>query len=259
MHEDQQTFVWYELMTSDTAGAKAFYADVFGWNIQDSGLPDMAYVILSAGSDLVSGMMALPEDALALGARPGWLGYIGVEDVDACASQIGAMGGTVHRTPQDIQNVGRFAVVADPHGAAFVLFRPQEATGKAGVSSSFGQAGHVGWHELHAGNGPEAFDFYSTLFGWKRSEALDMGPMGTYQMFETRGAAIGAMMTKTAEVPMPFWLFYFNVEELDAATARVTRAGGQVIMGPHQVPGGSWIAHCLDPQGAIFALVATRR
>lgn len=258
MHENQQAFVWYELMTTDTEGAKSFYADVFGWNIQDSGLPDMSYAILSAGSDMVSGMMPLPEDARAMGARPGWLGYIGVDDVDACTSQIGEMGGTVHRAPQDIPNVGRFAVVADPHGAAFIVFRPQQGSGDAGMSS-FGQPGHVGWHELHAGDGPQAFDFYSMLFGWKRGEALDMGPMGVYQIFETRGAAIGAMMTKTAETPMPFWLFYFNVEELDAATARVTRSGGQVVMGPHQVPGGSWIAHCLDPQGAIFAMVSASR
>lgn len=258
MHEDQKTFVWYELMTSDTEGAKSFYADVFGWNIQDSGLPDMSYAILSTGSDMVSGMMPIPEDARAMGARPGWLGYIGVEDVDACAGQIRELGGTVHRAPQDIPNVGRFAVVADPHGAAFIVFRPEGGSGGAGASA-FGQPGHVGWHELHAGDGPQAFDFYSTVFGWKRGEALDMGPMGVYQIFETLGAAIGAMMTKTAEVPVPFWLFYFNVEELDAATARATRSGGQVIMGPHQVPGGSWIVHCLDPQGAIFAMVATKR
>ncbi len=74
-----------------------------------------------------------------------------------------------------------------------------------------------------------------------------------------RGAVTGVMMTKTAETPTPFWLFYFNVDGLDAAMARATQAGGKVIMGPHQVPGGSWIAHCLDPQGAIFAMVAAQR
>lgn len=258
MHEDQNRFVWYELMTSDTKGAKAFYADVFGWDIQDAGMPDMSYDILSVGSRAIGGLRPIPEAVRSLGGSPGWLGYIGVEDVDACAAQIVEMDGAVHRAPQDIPSVGRFAVVADPHGAAFVLFRPQEGSGEAGAPS-FGQPGHVGWHELHAGDGPQAFDFYSTLFGWKRGEALDMGPMGVYQIFETRGVAVGAMMTKTAEVPMPFWLFYFNVEELDAATARITRSGGQVIMGPHQVPGGSWIAHGLDPQGAIFALVAAKR
>lgn len=258
MHEDQQTFVWYELMTSDMEGARSFYTKVIGWDIQDAGMPDTSYAILSAGPEAIGGLMPIPQEVQAMGGSPGWLGYIGVEDVDACAAQIVEMGGNVHRNPQDIPNVGRFAVVADPHGAAFVLFRPTDGSGDAG-SFRAQQPGHVGWHELHAGNGPQAFDFYSTLFGWKRGEGMDMGPMGIYQIFETRGAAIGAMMTKTAEVPMPFWLFYFTVDALDAALSRVTESGGQVLMGPHQVPGGSWIAHCLDPQGAIFALVAARR
>lgn len=257
MHEDQSMFVWYELMTNNADAAKSFYAGVIGWDIRDAGIPDMSYSILSAGPDMIGGLMPIPQDALAMGARPGWLGYIGVEDVDACAEQVSELGGTVHRAPDDIPNVGRFAVVADPHGAIFVLFCP---TGEpADTKAPPGQAGHVGWHELHAGDGPRAFEFYSTLFGWSRGDALDMGPMGVYQLFETRGAVTGAMMTKTAETPTPFWLFYFNVDGLDAAMARATQAGGKVIMGPHQVPGGSWIAHCLDPQGAIFAMVGAQR
>nr|MBF0682228.1 VOC family protein [Pseudomonas sp.] len=244
-------------MTSDTEAARSFYAEVIGWDIRDSGMPDMSYSILYAGPDMVGGMMPIPEEAYAMGARPGWLGYIGVDDVDACAAQITELGGKIHRAPEDIPEIGRFAVVADLHGAPFVLFRPMgEATD---TRMQPGKAGHVGWHELHAGDGPQAFGFYSTLFGWRRGEALDMGPMGVYQLFETRGAAIGAMMTKTAEIPMPFWLFYFNVDGLDAAIERAGHSGGQVIMGPHEVPGGSWIAHCLDPQGAIFAMVAAQR
>jgi uncharacterized protein len=66
------------------------------------------------------------------------------------------------------------------------------------------------------------------------------------------------MMIKTPETPAPFWLYYFNVSAVEAAMARVNDAGGQVIHGPMQVPGGNWIAHCLDPQGAIFALVGPK-
>jgi predicted enzyme related to lactoylglutathione lyase len=112
---------------------------------------------------------------------------------------------------------------------------------------------------LHACDGASAFAFYAGLFGWTKAEAVDMGAMGIYQTFATGGAPIGGMMTKTPQTPAPFWLYYFNVEAVDAAMARVKDAGGQIIHGPMQVPGGSWIAHCLDPQGAIFALVGSKR
>jgi predicted enzyme related to lactoylglutathione lyase len=85
-----------------------------------------------------------------------------------------------------------------------------------------------------------------------------MGPMGVYQTFATSGAPCGGMMTKTPETPAPFWLYYFNVDAVEAAMVRVKDADGQIIHGPTQVPGGSWIAHCLDPQGAIFAMVGPK-
>jgi predicted enzyme related to lactoylglutathione lyase len=88
--------------------------------------------------------------------------------------------------------------------------------------------------------------------------------MGVYQLFATggdanRGEAVGGMMTKMPEMPVPFWLYYFNVDALDAAIVRVKNAGGQVVNGPHEVPGGSWIAQCIDPQGAMFAIVSPKR
>lgn len=86
-----------------------------------------------------------------------------------------------------------------------------------------------------------------------------MGPMGMYQTFATGGAAVGGMMGKMPEAPASFWLYYFNVEALDAAVARVTLGGGKTLMEPQQVPGGSWIVQCLDPQGALFAMVAEKR
>ncbi len=67
------------------------------------------------------------------------------------------------------------------------------------------------------------------------------------------------MMTKSEGIPAPFWLHYFTVDAIEAAGARVTGKGGHLLHGPHQVPGGSWIIQCRDPQGAMFALVASRR
>jgi predicted enzyme related to lactoylglutathione lyase len=257
MSETPAPFCWYELMTSDLAAAETFYADVVGWKITDSGMPGFRYSILSAGETAVAGAMTLPPEAAAMGARPGWIGYIRVEDVDAHAARLTAAGGVVHKAPEDIPGVGRFAVVADLHGAAFCLFR--EAAGQSSAPAAPDVPGHVGWRELNAGDGPAAFDFYSGLFGWTKTEAMPMGELGVYQLFAAGGEAIGGMLTKMADCPMPFWLFYFNVANLDAALDRVKAGGGTLIVEPMQVPGGSWIAQGFDPQGAMFALVAPQR
>jgi predicted enzyme related to lactoylglutathione lyase len=117
-------------------------------------------------------------------------------------------------------------------------------------------AGGVGWHELHAGDWKPAFQFYAGLFGWTAGEQHDLGKMGLYQLFARETEMIGGMMTKSASIPRPFWLFYFAVPSIEPAIIRMRQAGGEVLNGPHQVPGGSWIAQCVDPQGGLFALAA---
>ncbi|WP_211441182.1 VOC family protein [Collimonas humicola] len=257
MSANQAKFVWYDVMTSDTKAAEAFYSSVVGWKMQDAGMGGPAYTILSAGDIMVGGLMAIPEEARAMGAKPCWMGYIAVSDVDDYAARVTAAGGSIRRAPADIPGVGRFAVAADPHGAGFILFKGNSEAQPAPPAP--GTPGHFGWHELHAGDLDSAFAFYAGLFGWTKAEAIDIGPMGVYQTFATGGAPLGGMMTKTADMPAPCWLYYINVEAIDAAVERVNAGGGKIIMGPHQVPGGSWILQGFDPQGAMFCLVAAKR
>ena len=248
-------FVWYELMTSDLDAAIDFYAHAVGWTAEKSGQPDLDYRLLLASGTRVAGAMALPPQACANGGKPGWIGYIGVGDVDATIPKLKAAGGALHKPAADIPGIGRFAVVADPHGASFVLFRGE---GEPPAPVAMGTPGHPGWRELHACDGPTAFDFYSGLFGWQKDGAMDMGAMGVYQLFAVGGEQTGAVMTKMPNTPAPFWLYYFNVDAIAAAEARVKEKGGQVINGPMEVPGERWIIQCLDPQGAMFALVGPR-
>ncbi len=246
-------FVWYELLTTDPTGAAAFYHEVVGWNAQPSGMSGMDYTMLLAGEQAVGGLMQMPPQAG--GMPPLWFGYVGVDDVDAAAESLVAAGGAVHRAPWTIEGVGRLAVVADPHGAVFNLVHSDMMQPSASMAP-----GHIGWHELQAGELEPAFTFYADQFGWTRDQALDMSPMGIYQMFRSPGAAsgmpTGGMMTRLPQVPHPFWLYYFAVPDIDAAVARVQAAGGEVMNGPMEVPGGAWILQGRDPQGAIFALVA---
>ena len=257
MAKSPRSFFWYELMTTDMTAAEAFYTAVVGWRAQAWGDdPNHKYTILSAGENGIGGLMTLPEEARQMGAGPAWIGYIRSDDVDAQTASLVQAGGSIKRPPSDIPDVGRFAVVGDPQGAIFMLLMPN-GPDKPPVPA--GTAGHIGWHELYAVDWQAAFDFYAGHFGWTKGDALDMGPMGTYQLFAAGGEPIGGMMNKPAILPSAFWLFYFNVPAIEAAAKRVTDGGGQIVMGPHQVPTGQWILQCKDPQGAMFALVAPER
>ncbi|GAN76727.1 VOC family protein [Acidisphaera rubrifaciens] len=257
MSASQGRFVWCELCTTDAPAASAYYTAVVGWTAEDSGFADRSYTILRAGEGRIGGIFPWPQAALDAGARPQWLGYIWSDDVDADAARVTAAGGTVSHPPSDIPGVGRFAHVTDPQGAPFVLFRglpPDDMPTPPAPDA----AGHVGWHELCAAEHEAALAFYAALFGWTRGQPIDMNGMGTYQLFDHGGRAIGGMMTRFDAAMRPAWRHYFNVPDIDAASARATAQGGQVVRGPDQVPGGSWIIHAFDPQGAAFALVGAR-
>ena len=87
---------------------------------------------------------------------------------------------------------------------------------------------------------------------------MPMGEQGVYQLFAAGSEAVGAMMKKPEEIPGPAWNFYFCVDDIDAAIARIGEKDGTITMGPHQVPGDAWIVQALDPQGAAFSLVGAR-
>jgi predicted enzyme related to lactoylglutathione lyase len=250
-------FIWYELMTSDPAGAKAFYGDVVGWTSQDMPMSDMTYSIFEADGAGVGGLMALTADAKATGVPPNWTGYVAVDDTDAATGRATALGGSVIHASQDIPDIGRFAIIADPHGAVIAIMTPLPMDPPR-PQAPRGTPGHTSWHELYAGELETDFAFYAALFGWRKDSDMDMGPMGVYRLFSNRDGQAGGMMTRPPTVPVPAWLYYFQVGDIDAAARRVTAGGGQVLTGPMEVPDGSWIIQGLDPQGAMFALVGRR-
>lgn len=249
-------FVWYELMTSNAEAAASFYASVVGWDIEVAAMPGGSYTLLKAAGTRVAGLMTMPDEACHAGSRPGWMGYVRVPDIDATTAAWTHQGGTLHRPATEIPSIGRFAVAADPQGAILTLFAP--VTGEAPSALPAGAPGTIGWHELLAADQEQVFPFYAAMFGWAKDTAMDMGPMGVYQIFNAGGAQIGAMMTKPASVPAPFWTFYVHVAGIESAVARIQAGGGQIIAGPMEVPGGQWIVQALDPQGISFALVGPK-
>jgi predicted enzyme related to lactoylglutathione lyase len=251
----QGRFVWYELMTTDMVAAAAFYTSVVRWGTRDASMPGMAYTLFTAAETSVSGLMILPEDAKKTGAGPRWMGYVGVSDVDATAGRITQLGGTVQVPPTDIPGISRFSIVADPQMATLALIkwlRPRQE-----LPAAPNAPGRVGWHELLTADCDKALSFYREVFGWLKGIA-DVGARGTYQLFSVGGQTAGAIVTKPATVPGAIWLYYFNVGDIDAAANRVKSSGGEILNGPTEVPDGSWIVQCIDPEGAIFALVGKR-
>ena len=248
-------FVWYDQMSNDLPGAEKFYSKVVGWTLAPNTMNAQKYTLLKSGETMVGGLMPIPEDAAKMGVRPAWMGYIAVDDVKKYADKVKAAGGAIYREPTEIPNIGTFAIAADPGGAGFLLFK---GNGDEAPAQDPTKPGFIGWHELHGGDPEKSFAFYSGLFGWTKGEALEMGPVGTYQIFNSKGQG-GGMIKKMAQEPAAHWLYYITVEAIDAAVGRVKSAGGQVLNGPMQVPGGSWVINGIDPQGAVFALVAPKR
>lgn len=254
----QGNWVWYELMTRDPVGAKAFYDALIGWAMQPGTTETGDYgFIANADGGMTGGVLKLSQDMANHGARACWLGYIGVDDVDASVAAIEAAGGKNLMPARDVPMAGRIAMVADPDGAPFYIMTPTPPPG-GGENTCFStmpHPGRCGWNELMAGSFDSAVSFYTKQFGWTLPDAMDMGPMGKYQFIAHDGAAIGAIMGKPDEVPAPLWCHYFGVDSIGAAKDRVTANGGQIVNGPHEVPGSLWIIQGVDPQGALFSLV----
>jgi predicted enzyme related to lactoylglutathione lyase len=250
----QGEFVWYELCTTDPAAAGDFYAKVVGWEIKPSGMAGIDYSLACLGERPVAGIMTLPSAQMP--PRPVWFGYIAVDDVDAKVEELKAAGGGVHRAPENIPSVGRFAVVHDPLGAVFMLFK---GAGEPPPPVPMMQTGSIAWHELHTRDWEAGWGFYERMFGWTKDTAHDMGPMGHYQTFKSSASQFGGMMTDSQSSPHPYWLYYFNVDDIDAGLERVTGNGGVLLFGPQEVPGGAWIINAQDPQGGVFALVGMKK
>ncbi len=256
MDKTGNRFVWYELTTADMEGAKAFYTRVLGWEAADVPSPGKPYVLFTTGDTPVAGMMQLPGDAVSGGAVPQWIGYVAVDDVDDAAARVEKLGGVVHLPPTDVMGISRFSIVADPQRGTLALVKAREG-GSPQAPTQADAPGHVGWHELHALDLEAALTFYLPLFGWGQASA-PAGAADGAQLFSAGGETIGGMFKGPEDTGSSIWLYYFNVHGIGGVVKRVEAAGGQVLDGPLPLPGGVQIAHCRDPQGAIFALIDKR-
>jgi predicted enzyme related to lactoylglutathione lyase len=198
-------------------------------------------------------IVPLHETALARGARPHWLGQIGVGDVDALASVFVGRGATRLGPTARGGDGGpfpgvEFAVVRDPGGAVVALATP----------ATMAPVPEVAWHVLHTADAARAGEAYQQLFGWHVGARVDGGAPGVFHelAWESGGAIVGAIGDLAGRPDVhPHWLYCFRVASLEPAIAAARAAGG-LVLEPFALPDGTRVAVCDDAQGAAFGLAA---
>lgn len=246
-------FVWYELLTTDTGASQRFYTELIGWDTASWRTDDQPYMLWMNRQQQVGGLMELPE--LGAGAAPHWLGYVSTPDCDASVALASQLGARTLMPSMDVPQVGRIAVIADPQGAVIGIFTPLEEHADEDRDP---RVGEFSWHELVTTDHAAAFPFYEKIFGWARTEAMELGELGVYQMYGRNGRSLGGMFNRSPDIPGPMWLYYIRVDDVDAAAAKIRKLGGRVVLDPKDVPDGGRIVQALDPQGAMFALYSRK-
>ena len=257
--------IWYELMAPDPAAVTPFYRATLGWEIQPEGTPTATgheYRMIGRRDDgFAGGVLTMGEKMLASGAKPGWLTYFDVDDVDAATAKAQELGAAVHMPPTSMGDVGRMAMLTDPQGAAFYLMKPTPPADNPDAESDVFKSkapGHAWWNELETSNEPGATAFYTALFGWNADNTMPMGEKGNYRFIEAGGEQIGAINPWLAEYMTIGWLPYFGVAEIEAAHDAAKAAGGTITHDVHEVPGGDFIFTATDPAGAPVGFVGPK-
>jgi uncharacterized protein len=243
---------WVELSgTPDVEASASFYADLFGWEMPE--LPNSAelggYRRAKLNGKDVAGVAPKMQDEQPCV----WATYVSVVDAEETLDKAREAGGNVMFGPDDVMGLGKLGVFADPSGAVLGVWEPGTFAGAEVVNED----GSWGWNELNTRDVPTSREFYGKVFDWTVEEQ-DMGPMGTYNLFQNDGTTRAGMLDFSAMAPAeapPHWLVYFTVPDCDAAVETTTGAGGNVIVPPMDISIGRF-AVLQDPQGAVFAAMA---
>jgi hypothetical protein len=246
------TFSWVENATTDQAGAKRFYSDLFGWEYDDSPVGDgIYYSMAKLGDHYVAAIAPQQPDEQAMGVPPHWNSYITVDDVDSVSARVEEVGGTLYAPPFDVMDVGRMSALADPTGAVVYLWQAKRHIGAGLVNVP----GAFCWNELGTRDPDVAQQFWSGLLGWE-FERIEAGPVD-YWTIRNAGRPNGGMHRMGDETPADVpshWLVYFAVESIDEAAPK---AAGTIVP-KTQAGGENSFAVVSDPAGATFGLFEGR-
>jgi predicted enzyme related to lactoylglutathione lyase len=240
---------WVDLQTSDQAGAKSFYSELFGWDYDDQPVGDgVVYSMAIKNGKPVAAIAPLPMP----GVPPHWNTYVTVADVDATATQVPGAGGSTMGEPFDVMDAGRMVVASDPTGAMFCIWQAKNSIGAELVN----EPGAFSWAELMTPDVDAALAFYEKIFGWKGSK-FDMPGM-EYTEIKLNDRSIGGAMKPPMEGMPAAWGVYFAVDDTDKVAATTSARGGSVMQPPTDIPPGRF-AVLVDPAGAFFNVIKMAR
>ncbi|HEX8905102.1 MAG TPA: VOC family protein, partial [Longimicrobiaceae bacterium] len=247
------TFCWLELHAHDASAARRFYSDLFGWTTRDTpigpGENDVYTIYQLDGRDAAASTAMMPEQK-AGGMPSSWLAYIAVENADQSAARAGELGGTVLMGPFDAMELGRMAIIQDPAGAVFAIWRAKSHPG-LGVRDELRA---LGWSELATNDAAKAKEFYGGVFGWE-GDTQNMGM--EYTVFRGPTGMVAGMYEITPEMAgmHPSWLPYFVVDDAEASVEKARSLGATILKEPADIPGVGRFALLQDPQGAFFYVI----
>jgi predicted enzyme related to lactoylglutathione lyase len=248
----QGEFCWVDLSAKDLEAQTRFYEGLFGWTHMDLATDvGPIYREFFAEGALVSAGSTMNPELLTMGAPSQWLTYVAANDVDTLTQRAVDLGGQVSMPAMDVMDQGRMVGLMDPTGAPFMLWQAGEHRG----AEKFMEAGALSWSELDTRDVERAKSFYADLLGWQFQELQGPPP---YWQIEIDGIGEGGIMAIGGDMPadMPSsWLVYFAVEDVNASAEKVRELGGRIFIGPTEVPGMLSYAVCVDPQGAVFAIM----
>lgn len=247
------TFCWVDYAAKDLEAARTFYGTLFEWTIESDGTAATGdpYLMARLGGDDVCGLMALPEEQLEMGVPPHWNSYVVVADVNDATVRARELGGQVHAGPFDLPQAGRMAVVADPTGAVFCLWRPSESVGGVVVN----EPNTFCWNELYTNDLDAAETFYTKLFGWNGKHATSSDNTKLVELYHGQRPAATMMEIQPEWGPMPsVWGVYFAVADCEAAVECAKDLGATIALEPRDIPPGRF-AVIQDPQGGSFSVI----
>lgn len=256
-------FTWVDLGVPDVDAAKTFYGGLFGWDADDQFDPDGNYIytMFTLGGKSAAGMGALSPEAIEAGSHPAWTSYVNVDNVDAIVETVEANGGQTVVPAMDVFTSGRMAVLRDAEGAFFSIWQAGDNVG----GEVFTEPGSLAWNELSTRDAAAAKAFYGAVFPWSFEAfggdfeywtiGIEGKVDGDADMDDDYNGGIMPMRPEVEAMGVPaHWLVYFRVADADAAAAKATELGGQVMGEIVDTPAGR-IAMVRDPQGASFAII----
>jgi len=255
-HHPAGSFCWIELGTTDQDAAKIFYKALFGWTPNDMPMgPSGTYTIFRLNARDAAAAYALNPAQIAEKVRPHWMLYIAVENADASAAKVTALGGKLIMAPFDVMDAGRMAVITDPTGAYFCLWQANRNKG-LGVAQVHGT---LCWADLSTSDTKAAEKFYSGLLGWQFTAGENDN--SGYLHIKNGEHHIGGLPPSKYLQPgvPPHWLAYFWADDVDQTATKAKEMGAKFLVPPMTVEGVGRMSIISDPQAAVFAIFKSSR